>query len=82
MIVVVVIPHRIPSGSLGELRHRRLPGAEAARRGISRRACCPCRDGGRTRCRHLVYTWRVEETYEFDDKSYATLAAAGIAWQA
>jgi hypothetical protein len=32
-------------------------------------------------CRHFVYTRLVEETYEFDDRSYTALAAAGIAWQ-
>jgi hypothetical protein len=29
----------------------------------------------------LVYTWWVEETYEFDDQSYAALVAAGVALQ-
>src|SRR3954451_8050216 len=32
-------------------------------------------------CRHFVYTRLVEEIYEFDDRSYEALAAAGIAWQ-
>jgi hypothetical protein len=34
-----------------------------------------------TWCLHLYTLPEVEETYEFNDDSYAALAAAGIAWQ-
>lgn len=34
-----------------------------------------------TSCLHLYSLPGVDETYEFNDDSYAALAAAGIAWQ-